>query len=145
MTTSNPIKFNLHNIVNTATGAKCKVRYSAGQVFDPADRGVHHSKRRLVDCVTIYAKDCLEKLAPVVGDTFLVQNDSDSMTDYCESDRVRVYADHPLYAEVLAAAKRVEATRRARFINRRCPLAPGVTQAMVDAAGGPFPIEATEG
>lgn len=86
------IKFNLHNVVNTETKAKARVFYSLDN---------HISQK---PCVTIFAKDVLEKMAPVFAAG--VQNDSDSMTDYFEGDRIRFFEDHPLYAEARAAAER---------------------------------------
>ncbi len=34
---------------------------------------------------------------------FTLENNSDGMTDYFESDKIRVYPNHPLYPEVLKA------------------------------------------
>lgn len=86
------VKFNLHNVVNTETGAKAKVWYSVDN---------HVSGK---PCVTVSAKTCLEKLFPVFGDG--VQNETDSQTDYFDNDRIRFFEDHPLYAEARAAGLR---------------------------------------
>jgi hypothetical protein len=80
------IKFNKYNVRNTETGAKARVYYSLDN---------HVSGK---PCVCVRGKDVLEKLIPVFGEG--VQNDSDSMTDYSEPDRVRMFEDHPLYVEV---------------------------------------------
>jgi hypothetical protein len=114
MTTKTPIKFNLNNVVNTETGAKARVNYSTGPVFDPKDKGTHPTKRTLVPCVTIYAKDFGNVLAPVFGDLAMVRNDTEIQTDYVEKDRVRLFTDHPLYAAAKEAADRKEAQRVAR-------------------------------
>lgn len=81
------IKFNRHNVRNITTGAKCRVRYSLDNRAD----------RRKV--VTIYSKSILENLAPVFGQA---ENNTDSLTDYFESDRVRLFEDHPLYTQARA-------------------------------------------
>lgn len=98
------IKFNLHNVVNTETGAKARIRYSI-------DNHVSGNPT-----VAIYGKDVLEKLFPVFGAD--VQNDSDSMTDYFESDRVRLFEGHSLYKAARAAAERKQAADTDRF-NRK--------------------------
>lgn len=53
-----------------------------------------------------------------VAAAFEVQNDSDSMTDYFESDRVRVTPDHPMHAKVLAALNAQTAHWAARHTKR---------------------------
>lgn len=98
------VKFNLHNAVNTETGAKARIRYSLDNRTD---------QRK---CVTIYGKDILEELFPVFGDD--VKNDSDSMTDYFESDRVNLFEGHPLYEAARAAAVRKQAADTDRY-NRK--------------------------
>ena len=92
------IKFNKHNVTNTANKAKCRVFYSL-------DNHVSHKP-----CVTIYAKSCLDKLSPVLGGVGNVINDSDSRSDYFEDDRVRLFEDHPLYE---VARRAVEAMKSA--------------------------------
>lgn len=98
------VKFNLHNVVNTETKASARVRYSLDNRTD---------QRK---CVTIYGKDVLEELNPVFGE--IVMNDSDSMTDYYQSDRVNLFEDHPLYVEARAAAERKRAADEDRY-NRK--------------------------
>lgn len=52
--------------------------------------------------ITIYAKGCGGFSKEIAG-VFAVENNSDSRTDYFESDKIRVLPDHPLYAQVCAA------------------------------------------
>jgi hypothetical protein len=71
--------------------------------------------------ITIYAKT-YSGFSAAVWEAFNVQNDSDCMTDYFETDRICVCPDHPLYAEVANAAKAAEShydKMRARPKQRR--------------------------
>ena len=75
--------------------------------------------------VTIYAKR-YSGFSAEVWDAFDVRNDSDGMTDYFETDRIRVQPDHPLYAQVVAAVKasgehhaKMQAKREERRLQRR--------------------------
>lgn len=88
------IKFNKHNVRDTETGKSARVFYSLDN---------HISGR---PCVTLYGKDCLEKVAAVLPD--VTRNDSDSMSDYIVFDVARLFPEHPLYA---AARARAEANR----------------------------------
>jgi copper chaperone CopZ len=65
--------------------------------------------------ITIYAKDY--KSFPQV-DGLQVQNNTDSMTDYFEKDRIRVTPDNKFYNEVLAAYNKQEEHRQNK-INKR--------------------------
>lgn len=76
------IKFNKHNVTNTATKNKCRVFYSLDNRID---------ERK---CVTLYAKEPADKLTGIF-DT--VVNNSDIMTDYFETDKVVLFEDHELY------------------------------------------------
>jgi hypothetical protein len=58
--------------------------------------------------ITIYANR-YRRFSVEVCEAFEVQNDTDSCSDYFEGDRVRVTPDHPLYAQVKAAALANEA------------------------------------
>ena len=49
-----------------------------------------------------------------VCEAFEIKNDSDSMTDYFETDSIRVLPSHPLYNQVKAAL----AARKAHFDKR---------------------------
>jgi hypothetical protein len=62
--------------------------------------------------VTIYARGC--RFSAEVAQSFRVDNDTDSSTDYFEYDRIRVTPSHPLYAAVKAAADKGEARRNGR-------------------------------
>jgi len=75
--------------------------------------------------VTIYAKNYRGFSAEICA-AFDVQNDSDVMTDYFETDRIRVKPDHPLYAQVVDAVKasdehhaKLQAKRDERRAQRR--------------------------
>ena len=89
MTTT--IKFNKFNVTNTTTKAKARVHYSLD----------NHVSRQ--PCVTLFARDYGSTLRAIFTDA---QNDSDSMTDYFETDRVRFFEDHPHYAAARLAATR---------------------------------------
>lgn len=52
--------------------------------------------------ISIYARD-YSRFSDKVSECFAVQNDTDTMTDYFDSDRIRVIPSHPLYAQVKAA------------------------------------------
>lgn len=80
------------NGIKDAKGAKLqRVFYSTGALRSyPAGT------------ITIYGRD-YEGFSAKVCECFAVQNDSDTMTDYFEKDRIRVTPSHPLYAAVLAA------------------------------------------
>ena len=90
---TNSVKLMKHYVQNVETGDKCRVHYSRGEIFVD---GV------LTECVTIYAKGYLDKLYPVLGD--VVENDTDMMTDYFDKDRMRIFADNPLFAAAVSRA-----------------------------------------
>ncbi len=58
--------------------------------------------------ITIYSREYSHFSADIQA-AFDVENDSDCMTDYFEKDRIRVMPSHPLYPQVLAALKLMEA------------------------------------
>ena len=64
--------------------------------------------------ITIYKTE-YGSFSPEIKKAFVVKNDSDSMTDYFETDKIRVSINHPLYAEVKTAWEKLEK----RFENRR--------------------------
>ena len=75
--------------------------------------------------VTIYAKH-YTGFSAEVWEAFDVRNESDGMTDYFETDRIRVKPDHPLFAQVVAAVKasdehhsKLQAKRDERRLQRR--------------------------
>lgn len=92
------IKLNMHNVVNTETGAKARVHYSAFVTTEGRP------------CVTLYGKEYSDKLAPVFGSA---ENESDFQSDYFEEDKFRIYEDSPLYSAALALAQKHAARRAA--------------------------------
>ena len=65
-------------------------------------KGPYRLESGLVDeTITIYARD--SRFGKEMRELFVVENDTDIMTDYFEDDRVSVSPDHPLYARVNAA------------------------------------------
>ena len=71
--------------------------------------------------LTIYAKSH-GGFSAEVAEEFSIENNSDSITDYFEKDRIRVLPGHPLYAAVKAAVAaqtahfdRMQAKRTARW------------------------------
>lgn len=67
--------------------------------------------------ISIYARD-YERFSALVRACFVVENDTDAMTDYFDSDRIRVTPSHPLYAQVHAAWEAQEAHREQRAAKR---------------------------
>ena len=67
--------------------------------------------------ITIYARD-YARFSAKVRACFVVQNDTDTMTDYFDSDSIRVIPSHPLYAHVAAAAAAQDAHREAHSAKR---------------------------
>lgn len=63
--------------------------------------------------ITIYARD-YARFSALVRGCFVVENDTDTMTDYFDSDRIRVTPSHPLYAQVRGAWEAQEAHRAKR-------------------------------
>jgi hypothetical protein len=65
--------------------------------------------------ITIYGKNYRD-LPLIEGLT--VENDSDSMTDYFENDRIRVTPDNPFYPEVKAALDKLNEHNEKRFAKK---------------------------
>lgn len=65
--------------------------------------------------ITIYHKEHVGRFSKEIAEQFAIENDTDSMTDYFESDRIRVLPTHPLYAAVKAALD----AREARYAAKR--------------------------
>lgn len=84
------IKFNKHNVTDTATKAKARVHYSHCRL----------TNGRMA--VTLYAKDYSDKLADVFP-VAAVENNTDIQTDYFEKGRVRIYEGDALYTAAVAA------------------------------------------
>lgn len=83
-----------------------KAWYSSGQLTNaPAET------------ISIYARD-YNHFSALVRACFQVENDTDTMTDYFDSDRIRVTPSHPLYAQVRAAFEAQEAYRDRRAAKR---------------------------
>lgn len=70
--------------------------------------------------LTIYARDygIDGHFGPAMRSAFKVDNGTDTMTDYFETDTVRVVPSHPLYPEVLAALNARNAHNEKRFAKR---------------------------
>lgn len=62
------------------------------------------------DTITIYAKSGTT-FSKEIRDVFAIENNTDLMTDYFESDKIRVHADHPFYALVKGAMLQAAARR----------------------------------
>jgi hypothetical protein len=54
------------------------------------------------DTITVYNRSYI-RFTQEIREVFTVVNESDMVTDYFETDRIRVKKDHPLYAQVLKA------------------------------------------
>ena len=83
------IKFNKHHVASN--GVRARVFYSLDNRADGRK------------CVTLYAKDYDRSLGKIFQDEY--KNDSDSMTDYFDKGRVRLFEDHPLYLVARARAE----------------------------------------
>jgi len=77
------IKFNKHNIVDTATGIKARVNYSLG--IDVSGR-----KR-----VWIYEKNCEQNLLKIFSNSV---NNSNMEIDYIEKSKVSFFEEHEYYS-----------------------------------------------
>lgn len=82
------IKFNKYHVTDGTT--KARVFYSISARIDGRE------------CVTLYAKDYSRSLGKIFPQEY--KNDTDSMTDYFDEGRVRIFADHPLYTAALKRA-----------------------------------------
>lgn len=95
------------NGIKGLDGKLQKASYSDGQLLN------HPSGTLTIYAGTRGNAGC-SRFKADVRQAFAVENDSDSMTDYFESDRIRVTPDHPLYAAVKAAME----ARTAHYANR---------------------------
>lgn len=77
----NGIRFMKHFVAD-ANGNKARVVYS------------HGTLRNGQECVTIYAKDYGHELDCILPD---VENDTDTMTDYFDKSKARIYPNTPFY------------------------------------------------
>lgn len=96
------VKFNRHNVSNGTT--KARATYSLDNRTDGRA------------CVTIYAKGYSDDLGAILPD---VENNTDTMTDYFEKDRVRLFEGHPLYAQARARAQENDRLNNARWAAKR--------------------------
>ena len=71
------------------------------------------------DTITIYNRSYI-RFTQEIREVFTVVNESDMMTDYFETDRIRVTKGHPLYGQVLKSFEAQEARqnrmREARLV-----------------------------
>lgn len=102
MTTA--IKF-YYNGFKVNGGALYKVTYCAGEYVSlPAGT------------ITIYAKtNNYTHMPKEVRELFTVENNTDTQSDYFETDKIRVLPTHPLYAEVKAAADEAKAKNEKKY------------------------------
>jgi hypothetical protein len=61
-------------------------------------------------CITVCA-DGYKSFSKEVRDAFIVENNTEIMTDYFEKDSFRVFPDHPLFHEVAAGFRKMLAFR----------------------------------
>jgi hypothetical protein len=111
------IKFQKHYV--EGNGVKAKVSYHAGTVFVMGPTGPQRNESGEYitrECVTIYAKGYGNQLGAVGLSN--VGNDSDSQTDYFETDRARIFPGDALYAAAKARADQNAADCAARWAKR---------------------------
>ena len=65
--------------------------------------------------ITVYAKD-YTSIPRIEG--LQVENDTDIMTDYFETDRIRIATDNKFYNDALEALKKHQAHNEKRFAKR---------------------------
>lgn len=70
------------------------------------------------DCITIYNKHYFPRFPQEIHEVFDVKNESDSRTDYFETDYIRVYTDNPYYPAVQKALAALDAHNQ-RQIDRQ--------------------------
>lgn len=96
------------NGVKDAKGGKLTpCWYSKGRLVSNADENI----------ISISARD-YKRFSAKVAVCFVVHNDSDMMTDYFDSDRIRVLPCHPLYPQVLKAWEAAQAHNAKRAAKR---------------------------
>ena len=98
---TNTLKF-FYNGIKANGGKLQKAHFS--------DSPLHN---RPAGTITIYARD-YSRFSAEIREAFTVENDTDSMTDYFENDRIRVEPNYPLYAEVKKAVDAQAAHSKAR-------------------------------
>lgn len=90
------IKFNKYHVADKVSGLKARIFYSLDNQADGRK------------CVTLCAKDYDRVLGKIIPEDY--ENDTDSMTDYFDTGRVRLFETHPLYS---AARHRAEQNKAA--------------------------------
>lgn len=101
------IRFQTFAVVNKTTGEKARVHYALDNRGD--GRNV----------VTVYDKDYGRALGRVFAGTDAVyENDTDSMTDYFDKGRVRIFETSSLYVEARKAVEAIVAAERAKSAAR---------------------------
>lgn len=93
------IKLNLYNVTDTATGVKVKVNY-------------HESERQGTKCVKVYSKEYGNSLGRIFSS---VVNNTETMTDYFETDQVILKPGDEHYDAALKNARRLAQKRRERW------------------------------
>lgn len=101
-----PPVFHWNGIKDTKGAKLQKCWYSGGELL-----------RHPAGTITIYARD-YSHFSDKVRACFKVENDTDTMTDYFDNDRIRVIPSHPLYSRVKAAMQAQEAHRAQRAAKR---------------------------
>lgn len=97
------IKFQTFRVVNAQTGKSARVWYSLDNRADG---------RKVV---TIYARDYGHALGAVFADTSTTyENDTDSMTDYFDKGRVRIFETDAIYADARKAVEAIIAKETAK-------------------------------
>ena len=80
------IKFNKFNVTNGIH--KARVSYSHATLIGGRE------------AITLYAKDCINDLHKIFGGAEY-ENGTDTLSDYFETGRVRLFPGHPLFAAAL--------------------------------------------
>lgn len=93
------VKFNRYNVTNGTL--KARVHYALDNRIDG---------RKVV---TIYSRDYSNALGQIISSGY--ENDTDMMVDHFDKGKVRLFADHPLYAAARARAEAIEAELAAKY------------------------------
>lgn len=112
VTPATVLKF-FYNGIKANGGKLQKAHYSKGNLVSWAMEKYGYDEHT----ITIYARG-YSGFSTEVRELFTIENDTDTMTDYFEKDRIRVKKDHPLYDQVLKGYEAQEA-RRIRMAERR--------------------------
>lgn len=99
--TQSPLRF-FYNGIKVGKGSLQKAHFSLGNLRNHAE-----------NTITIYARE-YTRFSAEIREAFKVENDTDTMTDYFEHDRIRVEPSHPLYAQVKAAFDKQENRLKAK-------------------------------